>query len=270
MSNSFDLEGTVVVLTGGAGLLGRRYTNALSEAGAHVVVADIDGSTAKVVAAQVPGAEAMAAQVDIRDPDDVNRMVAAVLERFQRVDALINNAALDPKFDASGHGKNQWAFEDFPYQAWEDALAVNLTGAFLCTRAVIPAMLEQRRGVIVNVSSTYGICGPDQRLYIKDDPNAPRSYKPVTYTVTKSALIGFTKYLATYYGEQGIRANTLTIGGVYNAHDPEFVRRYGARTPMGRMAERDEYCGAIVFLVSDASSYMTGANLVIDGGWSAW
>jgi NAD(P)-dependent dehydrogenase (short-subunit alcohol dehydrogenase family) len=153
---------------------------------------------------------------------------------------------------------------------WRQSLEVNITGMFLCCQAVAPAMLARGRGTIVNVSSTYGLVGPDQRLYDSGDPDLPRAVKPVDYSVTKSAVIGLTRYLAAYWGERGIRVNTLTPGGVRNDQDEGFIHRYGARVPMGRMARRDEYCGAVVFLLSDASSYMTGGNLVVDGGWTAW
>ena len=141
---------------------------------------------------------------------------------------------------------------------------------FLCTQAVAPTMLAQGRGVVVNICSTYGLVGPDQRLYEHDDPAAAPAFKPVSYSVTKSAAIGLTRYLAAYWGGKGIRVNSLTPGGVFNGHSDEFVRRYAARTPLGRMAARHEYTGALLFLLSDASSYMTGSNLVVDGGWTAW
>jgi 2-deoxy-D-gluconate 3-dehydrogenase len=184
------------------------------------------------------------------------------------VDILVNNAAIDPKFDREQQSQHGQTFEDFPLDDWQQALAVNVTGMFLCAQAVTPAMLEQGKGVIVNVSSTYGLLGPDQRLYQRE--GQPPQYKPVTYTVSKAATLGLTKYLATYFAGTQIRVNTLTPGGVFADHDDEFVRRYSAKTVLGRMAEADEMASALLFLVSDASSYMTGANLVVDGGWTAW
>jgi 2-deoxy-D-gluconate 3-dehydrogenase len=182
----------------------------------------------------------------------------------------VNNAALDPKFDAEHAGQHSNAFEEYPLELWNRGLAVNLTGMFLCAQAVAPAMLAQKKGVIVNVSSIYGLVAPDQRMYRPDDPALPRQYKPVIYSVTKSAVLGLTAYLAAYWGEAGIRVNTLTPGGTYNNHPEEFTRRYSSRTPMARMGDKGDYCGALLFLLSDASAYMTGANLVVDGGWTAW
>ncbi|MCJ7511497.1 MAG: SDR family oxidoreductase, partial [Anaerolineales bacterium] len=179
-----------------------------------------------------------------------------------------NSAALDPKFDREHSDRPAGAFEDFPLDAWNQALAVNLTGAFLCAQAVAPIMLPQGRGVIVNICSTYGLVGPDQRIYQRTG-EAPR-FKPVVYSVTKAGILGLTRYLATYYAGQGIRVNALTPGGVFNDHDDQFVHNYSARTVLGRMAHKDEMNGALLFLASDASSYMTGANLVVDGGWTAW
>ena len=161
------------------------------------------------------------------------------------------------------------SFEDFPIELWNEGITVNLTGMFLCAQAVTKPMLEQGSGVIVNVSSMYGLVGPDQRLY-KSSDKEKKVFKPVIYSVTKSAVIGLTRYLATYWAGKNIRVNALTPGGVFNEHTDEFVHRYSYRTPLGRMAEKSEYCGALLFLVSDASSYMTGANLVVDGGWTAW
>lgn len=271
--SAFDLSGRVVIVTGGAGLLGREYARALAEAGAHVVVADINGPDAGRLASEVTTQTRVAAlglHTDVSDKSSVQAMVARTLSTFGRLDALVNNAGLDPKFDAQHAGEHVNAFEDYPLELWNQGLAVNLTGMFLCAQAVARPMLNQGKGVIVNVSSTYGLVGPDQRLYERDDAAAPRTYKPVVYSVTKSAVLGLTRYLATYWAGKNIRVNALTPGGVFNDHDPGFVERYSHRSPLGRMADRSEYCGALLFLVSDASSYMTGANLVVDGGWTAW
>ncbi len=267
-----ELSDRVVIVTGGAGLLGREHARALVRAGAHVVLADIDGDAVAAAAADVPAGPgtAVGMAVDVSDEASVRTMVRVTLEQCGRVDGLVNNAALNPAFDLQRSANLTMTFEDFPLEEWNRALAVNLTGMFLCARAVAPAMLAQRRGVIVNISSTYGLVGPDQRLYKSEDPTGPTEFKPVTYSVTKSAVLGFTRYLATYWGGTGIRVNTLTPGGVRHAQSDDFIRRYSTRTPLGRMAERHEYGGALVFLLSDASSYMTGSNLVIDGGWTAW
>jgi NAD(P)-dependent dehydrogenase (short-subunit alcohol dehydrogenase family) len=265
----FDLKGRTVIITGGGGLLGSHYAHALAEVDAKVVVADIDAAKAEAVAAPLGKDRALALEVDVTDPESVHAMVGRTVSQFGSLDGLVNNAALDPKFDPDHAEEHVLTFENYPLSLWQQELGVNLTGMFLCAQAVAPQMLQQKKGVIVNISSTYGMVGPDQRLYEKDDGGPPR-LKPVTYTVTKSAVFGLTKYLATYWREMGIRVNTLTLGGVYNKHEDEFVKRYSYRTPMGRMADADEYSGALIYLLSDASSYMTGSNLVVDGGWTAW
>lgn len=272
MSARFDVSERVIIVTGGAGLLGEQYGRALVHAGAHVILADIDTRRVETVVADLDGlrGSATAATVDVADESSVARLVAFTVQRFGRIDGLVNNAALDPKVDRGDRSRLAIAFENYPLEMWNRALAVNLTGMFLCSRAVAPAMLSQERGVIVNISSTYGLVGPDQRLYEPDAPDAPREFKPVAYSVTKSGVLGFTRYLAAYWAGTGIRVNTLTPGGVLHSQPPGFVRKYCARTPMGRMAEPDEYCGALIFLLSDASSYMTGGNLIVDGGWTAW
>ena len=264
---SFRIDGKVIIITGGAGLLGREYTRAVCEAGGIPVIADLNAADVEAVAQNASG-EAFGVPVDVSDQLSVKMMVQRVLERYERIDGLVNNAAINPKFDAGEQHLD--TFEDFPLDAWNQSLAVNITGMFLCAQAVAPTMLRQGGGVIVNISSTYGVDGPDQRLYIPDDLTKPRSYKPVTYTVSKAAAIGLTRYLATYWGDKGIRVNTLTPGGVHTNQDEDFVRRYSSRTPMGRMAEKHEYCGALIYLLSDSSSYMTGSNLIVDGGWTAW
>lgn len=267
-SSPFSVSGRVFIITGGAGLLGKEYTLALSQAGAHVVIADLDYAAAKQIARQVSGASALALTVDVTDAQSVKQMVARTMENYGRLDGLVNNAALNPKFDPDNAASHTTTFEDFPLAQWNAALQVDLTGMFLCSQAVAPVFLAQQSGTIVNVSSIYGLVGPDQRLYETEE--GERGYKPVTYSVTKSAVQGFTRYLATYWGNKGIRVNTLSLGGVNNNHDEAFKSRYGYRTPMGRMAELHECVNALLFLLSDASGYMTGANLVVDGGWTAW
>ncbi len=267
---SFDLSGRVALVTGGAGLLGRQFCHTLAQAGAAVAVLDIAGDAAQAVADEIraAGGQAMALPADLTDPAQVEAAVQRVLEAWGRLDVLVNSAALDPKVSSEGAVRASSAFEDFPLDVWEQALKVNLTGTFLITQAVARVMRAQNRGSIINIASTYGLVGPDQRIYQK--PGQPPQYKPVYYTVTKAAMLGFTRYLATYFAGTGIRVNTLTPGGVYNHQDPAFVEKYAYRTVMGRMAEPHEMNAALLFLASDASSYMTGANLVVDGGWTAW
>jgi 2-deoxy-D-gluconate 3-dehydrogenase len=267
----FDLTGRVAVVTGGAGLLGRQFCRTLAEAGAQVVVVDIDRTSADALAEELTqsGFQALSVPTDISNPGSVEDMSKKTLDKFKRLDILVNSAALDPKFDQEHidkQGAN--AFENFPLEAWNQALEVNLTGMFLCSQAVSKPMLKQGRGVMINLCSTYGLGGPDQRIYQRE--GQPPSFKPVTYTVTKAGVLGLTKYLATYYAGKEIRVNALTPGGVFVDHDDTFVKAYSARTVLGRMAERTEMNGALLYLASDASSYMTGANLVVDGGWTAW
>jgi 2-deoxy-D-gluconate 3-dehydrogenase len=267
-AGTFDIANRVFILTGGAGLLGRRYAPYLSSQGAHVIVADKNRSAAEEVANSVHGAKCLAIETDVTCPDSTRAMAAKTLEEFGRIDGLINNAALDPKFDSHTKQTDNGAFETFPLELWNQSLAVDLTGMFLCAQAVAPALLKNG-GAIINVSSIYGMVAPDQSLYQREGQSTP-SFKPVTYSVTKSAVLGFTRYLATYWGDKNIRVNTLTLGGVYNDHDDEFTTRYNARAPLCRMADKDDFFGALQFLLSDASRYMTGANLVVDGGWTAW
>jgi 2-deoxy-D-gluconate 3-dehydrogenase len=272
MTNAFDVSGRTVIVTGAAGLLGQEYARALAGAGASVVLADINRDLVTAVATDLrdkPGA-AIGVAVDITDEVSVAQLIRTTLSTFGRIDGLVNNAAVNPSFGGDRTAEFDLPFERYSLALWNRALAVNLTGMFLCAREVAPTMLAQQRGVIVNVSSTYGLVGPDQRLYDAERPDDRRGYKPVAYSVTKSGVLGFTHYLAAYWAGTGIRVNTLTPGGVFANQSEEFVRRYSARTPLGRMANSGEYSAALLFLLSDASSYMTGANLVVDGGWTAW
>jgi NAD(P)-dependent dehydrogenase (short-subunit alcohol dehydrogenase family) len=266
----FDLTDRVAIVTGGAGLLGAEFCRTLAEAGAAVMVVDLNGKAAADLAdtrAQ-SGLRAQGCAVDVTSADSVNQMVAATLEAYGRLDILVNSAALDPKFDPNSQKSHSGAFEDYPLELWRLALDVNLTGAMLCCQAAIRPMLAQGQGTIINLASIYGVTAPDQRLYQRE--GQPPQFKPAYYTVTKAGILGLTKYLAAYYAGKNLRVNALTPGGVYNGHSDEFLQAYAARAVLGRMAQKDEMNGALLFLASDASQYMTGANLIVDGGWTAW
>jgi 2-deoxy-D-gluconate 3-dehydrogenase len=274
IQDKFDLTGRVAVVTGGVGLLGAEFCRTLAEAGAAVAVVDLNAAAAEKVTAALTqaGYRALAVPTDITQPESVNAMLKSVVSAFGRLDILVNSAALDPKFDpdAVAKGIAPGKFEEYPLEQWNAALNVNLTGMFLVTQACVKQMLAQgKKGSIINICSTYGLNGPDQRIYRKPDGSQP-AFKPVYYTVTKAGVLGFTRYLSAYYMETEIRVNALTPGGVFNNHDETFVKNYSAKTILGRMAHKDEMNGALLFLASEASSYMTGNNLVVDGGWTAW
>src|SRR5271157_131274 len=271
--DQFKLTDRTAVVTGGAGLLGAEFCRALAEAGAAVAVVDLSAVGAERVAEDLnrAGNRARAVPADITRPESITGMVENVLSAFGRLDILVNSAGLDPKFDpeALAKGISPGRFEDYPLEQWNQALAVNLTGMFLVTQACVQPMLAQgKRGSIINLCSTYGLNGPDQRIYRKK--GRPQSFKPAYYPVTKAGVLGFTKYLAAYYAGTEIRVNALTPGGVFNQHDETIVANYSAKTILGRMARKDEMNGALLFLASDASTYMTGGNVVVDGGWTAW
>jgi 2-deoxy-D-gluconate 3-dehydrogenase len=257
-------------------LLGAEFCRTLAEAGAAVVIVDLNAEKCAALAADLTGQgyRALAAPANITDPQSVQEMVQAALHAYGRLDILVNSAALDPKFDpdALAKGITPGKFEDYPLEQWNAALNVNLTGTFLVTQACVQPMLsasQGKKGSIINICSTYGLNGPDQRIYRKADGSQP-AFKPVYYTVTKAGIVGFTKYLAAYYMGTEIRVNMLTPGGVFNGHDETFSANYAAKTILGRMAHKDEMNGALLFLASEASSYMTGNNVVVDGGWTAW
>jgi NAD(P)-dependent dehydrogenase (short-subunit alcohol dehydrogenase family) len=273
IQEKFDLTGREAVVTGGVGQLGTEFCRTLAEAGAAVIVVDLNQEKCTATAADLAkaGYKALGVATDITSPESVSAMVAKVVSTYGRLDVLVNSAALDPKFDpdAVSKGIAPGKFEEYPLDQWNAALNVNLTGTFLVTQACVKQMVAQgKKGSIINICSTYGLNGPDQRIYIKDGKRV--AFKPVYYTVTKAGVLGFTKYLAAYYAGTEIRVNALTPGGVFSEHEEYFVRNYSAKTILGRMARKDEMNGALLFLASDASSYMTGSNLVVDGGWTAW
>jgi NAD(P)-dependent dehydrogenase (short-subunit alcohol dehydrogenase family) len=269
----FRLDGRVALVTGGVGLLGRRYCETLLAAGGRVVVGDQEGDRARQLAAALDPRSVLGLEMDVANDASVNGVVDAAVARFGSLDILVNNAALTVRGGSERLLRDYFApFEVYSRDVWQRALDVNLTGMVLCAQAAGRQMVRQGRGVLVNISSTYGVVAPDQRLYegVKS-PYADAGFNtPVSYAVTKTAVLGLTRYLATYWGRQNIRVNALTPHGVYDNHDETFVRNFAYRSPLGRMARNDEYRGALLFLVSDASSYMTGANLIVDGGWTAW
>jgi NAD(P)-dependent dehydrogenase (short-subunit alcohol dehydrogenase family) len=270
--DAFDLTGRVAVITGGAGLLGQRHAEAVAELGGIPVLVDISSERAAAVAAEIEARYAVAARAlacDITKAADVSRLRGEILSRSGKIDILINNAARNPKVEDGGAGFSR--LEHLPLAEWEGDLAVGLTGAFLMSQSVGPVMAGQGRGVILNIASDLAIIAPDQRLYRRDGvEESAQPVKPITYSVVKAGLVGLTRYLATYWADRNVRCNAISPGGVYAGQDDVFLDRIGKLIPLGRLAHRDEYKAAVAFLVSDASSYMTGANLVIDGGRTAW
>jgi len=268
VSSLFDLTGRVAVITGGAGLLGRKHADALAECGGIPVLLDISGDAAKKSAKAI-GGQALGIAADITDESEIHDALAMVKQKFGRVDILVNNAANNPKIEEGGPAWSR--LENFSTDIWNNDIAVGLTGAFLCSRIFGAEMAAEGKGVILNVASDLGLIAPDQRIYREEGKaEEDQSVKPVSYSVVKAGLIGLTRYLATYWADRGVRANSLVAGGVYNGQDDAFVERLSSLIPLGRMARKDEYKAAMVFLISDASSYMTGANLVIDGGRTVW
>lgn len=264
----FDITGRVVAITGGLGQLGRQYAAELLARGARVALLDLPAAPGAVLEALGGGPDLLYHSLDVTRRDAVQAALDAVAARWGVPHAVINNAALDspPGAPAGENGP----FETYPEQSWTKVMDVNAKGVFLVCQVFGGAMAEAGRGSIVNVCSTYGLVSPDQSLYEYRRRRGETFFKPVAYAASKSALLNLTRYVATYYAPRGVRANLISPGGVFNGQDEEFLAGYHARVPLGRMAREDEYNGAIVFLVSDASSYMTGANLVVDGGWTAW
>jgi NAD(P)-dependent dehydrogenase (short-subunit alcohol dehydrogenase family) len=240
----FNLKNKVVVITGGAGLLGKMHAEAVREAGGSPILTDV-----------VEDSDCY--YMDVTDKNSIEDFVNSL----EKVDVLINNAALNPKMSTKDETNR---FEDFDLEKWNKSLQVNLTGAFLCSQVFINKMIKDKiKGIVINVASDLGVIAPNQTIY-EDD------VKPVDYSVTKHGIIGLTKYLSTYFADKNIRVNSISPGGIYTNQSKEFVKRLSELIPMGRMADKDEYKGAIMFLCSDASSYMTGHNLILDGGRTVW
>ncbi|MFA7419358.1 MAG: SDR family oxidoreductase [Melioribacteraceae bacterium] len=264
----FSLKNKTAIVTGALGLIGKEHCKALSEAGANVIVADIDKVNSQNFAESLQ-TESVGVSLDVTNPDSIKSLRDTVLTLFGHIDILVNNAAINDMFEDPKAATEQSKFENYPLALWQKSIDVNLTGVFLCSQILGYEMAKQKAGSIINIASTYGISAPDQSLYIKED-GTQSFYKPPAYSATKGAVIMFTRYLASYWGKEGVRVNTLTPGGVENSQDDFFIQKYSSKTPLGRMAQPSDYKGALIFLASDASSYMTGANLIVDGGWTSW
>lgn len=268
MNPEFSLKNKVVIVTGALGLLGKNHCEALSDAGANVVVADLDERKCQQFANEL-STSSIGCYLDVTNKESINRCLELILRKFNKIDVLINNAAINDMVEKPKNILGDSKFENYSLKNWNKSIEVNLTGTFLCSQIFGSSMLRFNRGNIINTASTYGIVAPNQNLY-KTKNGEQIFYKSPAYSVTKSAIISLTKYLAAYWAKDNIRVNCLSPGGVKNNQPKDFIEEYSSRTPMKRMAEQDDYKGAIVYLASDASRYMTGENLVIDGGWTIW
>jgi NAD(P)-dependent dehydrogenase (short-subunit alcohol dehydrogenase family) len=265
----FELSGKTAVITGACGILGRRFAAGLAEFGADLALVDLDEATTATLAGEIAqrhGVRTAGIASDITDPAAVKRMVATIDRAFGGAAILMNNAATK--------GSDLDAFfapvETFDLKTWREVMAVNLDGMFLVAQAIGAGMAARGGGSIIQTASIYGLMAPDQRIYEGSDYNGRAINTPAVYTASKAGVIGLTRHLATHWADRGVRVNTLTPGGVSSGQNNEFSRRYAARIPLGRMAEADDLVGAAVFLASDASRYVTGQNIVVDGGLSAW
>lgn len=272
--NPFDLSGRVAVITGAAGLLGPEHAAALAAMGATVIVTDINGKAAEKTAVRLRAGSTthqfIAIPMDVTVLDSIVRVRDTVVAQFGRIDILVNNAAIDPKVKSESLVESS-RFEHFSLEQWDYQIRVGLTGAFLCSQVFGGWMTSNGGGVILNIASDLSAIAPDQRVYRKDGlPEERQPVKPVTYSVIKTGLVGLTRYLATYWAEKSVRVNALSPGGVYVNQPEAFVKKLTYLIPLGRMARHDEYRSAVQFLCSDASSYMTGQNIIMDGGRSVW
>ena len=272
--NSFSLEGQVVAITGGAGMLGRQHAFAVIEAGGAAVLLDHDANAlaeaVDTLSIKDPQ-KLMTLNCDITSRSDISRALDEILGQLGRLDALVNNAANNPSLGAGAQGNRLTRFEHFTLEQWQADLQVGLTGALLCCQVMGLHLAEHGGGSIVNIASDLSVIAPDQRLYRQPDlPDDQQPVKPVSYSVVKSGIVGLTRYLSTYWADAGVRVNAISPGGIYDEQDPAFVERLATRIPLGRMARRDEIKASLVYLLSDAASYVNGTNLVVDGGRSCW
>lgn len=268
MNELFSLTGKTAIVTGALGLLGKQHCIALSEAGANVIVADIDTEKSKEFADTLPQ-HSIGLSLDVTSEESVKTVRDIVLESFGQIDILINNAAVNDMVENPIAGAESSMFENYPLELWRKVMEVNVTGTFLCSKIFGSSMAQQGAGSIINIASTYGVVAPDQSIYKLPD-GTQAFFKSGVYPASKGAVISFTRFLAAYWGKKGVRVNALSPGGVENNQPLHFIENYSRKTPLGNMSQPTDYKGAIIFLASDASRYMTGANLIVDGGWTAW
>ncbi len=271
----FRIDGKVCIITGGAGLMGDSHAKTVLSLGGIAVLIDIDTTKLDDEKNRLfntfdnPLIETFNAS--ITDKKSLEHIRNELVSKYGHIDVLINNAANNPKMENKSANMGAIRFDNLPLSIWEDDIAVGLTGAFLCAQVFGKQMEKQKSGVILNISSDLGVIAPDQRIYRKEGiPDNEQPVKPVTYSVIKHGLIGLTKYLATYWSECGVRCNAVCPAGIENGQDPEFVKKLTSLVPMGRMASKDEYQGTVAYLISDASAYMTGSTVIIDGGRTCW
>ena len=268
LSNLFNLKNKTIILTGSAGLLGREYAHILSAAGANLILVDVkENENVKLYKELIKkyNTKPMISTIDITNKKQIIQLKQEILKKYGTIYGLINNAFFNHAKSQSKKGS--LTFEEFPLENWEASMKLNLTGVFLCCQEFGKVMVKQKNGCIVNVSSIYGMVGADQRIYGQSNLNSP-----VSYAASKGGILNLTRYLAAYWHEKNIRVNSLTLGGVEDKsyQSKQFIKNYSSKTILGRMAKKSDYRGSMLFLMSDASSYMTGSNLIIDGGWTAW
>ena len=273
--DNFKINQKVCIITGGAGLLGQKHAEAVIEGGGIPVLLDISKEVLDraldSLLDKYPDAEIVTYVVDITNREALETVQKDLSNRYGHIDILINNAANNPKMEKKEANFGNIRFDNFPLEIWDADILVGLTGAFLCAQVFGTVMEKQQSGVILNISSDLGIIAPDQRIYRKAGlEDAEQTIKPVTYSVIKHGLLGLTKYLATYWADKGIRVNAICPGGIYNGQEEEFLKKLTNLIPMGRMADKDEYKCTVLYLISDASSYMTGSTVIVDGGRTCW
>jgi len=274
INSLFSLDGKIIVITGATGLLGRKHAEAVAAYGGHPVLIDLSEEAVISLASDLNkqfGTNASGCQVDITDEDRIEENVQELLEKYGRIDGLVNNAANNPKVEDSSE-KNFSRLENFPVDVWNQDVAVGLTGSFLCAKHYGYAISKNKEGgSIVNISSDLGVMAPDQRLYTQVGmPEERQPVKPVTYSVVKTGMIGLTRYLATYWADKNVRCNAMCPGGVENGQPEGFLAEVSSRIPMNRLAQADEYQGTLLWMLSDASSYLNGAIIPVEGGRTAW
>jgi NAD(P)-dependent dehydrogenase (short-subunit alcohol dehydrogenase family) len=271
-NNPIQVANKVIFITGAVGLIGKQITKAFLQAGAKVVITDINATAFDAVSTEMKSLgfdNFICVELDITNEASCHQAVSTAVAAFGSIDVLINNAAIDAKFDKEGMGKvNQSRFENYPIDLLRKSVEVNLTGTIIITQAVCKQMLQQGSGNIINVASTYSVVAPNQNLY--DFGSGIQNFKPIDYIASKSFIPNFTRYIATFYSTNNIRCNAIVPHGIYNNHPQEFLINFSKLSPLGRMCNKEEVEGPFLFLASDASSYMTGSTLMVDGGWTAW